>query len=69
MRTQIACTPPGNISVDVRQARVSQGGFLQLALEEVFISLFCGCTAEQVCFISACKGHHEFHACSGGLHD
>ena len=32
---QVDCTPPDNIVVDVRQARLSQGGFLQLALEQV----------------------------------
>ncbi len=34
MPLQVACTPPGNMVVDVRSVRPSQGGYLQLALEQ-----------------------------------
>ncbi len=41
MCMQVDCTPPGNLVVDVRQARASLGGFIQLALEQVRTLTLC----------------------------
>lgn len=32
---QVNCTPPGNITIELRAARPNLGGFLQLAAEQV----------------------------------